>query len=57
MVDINLNVDNDQSDWMVDINLRKMEIGGGSLLQMQGHSFTSVGISATQEEMVEVINS
>ena len=42
---------------MVDINLRKMEIGGGCLLQMQGHSFTSVGISATQEEMVEVINS
>ena len=44
------------SDRMVDMNLIKMEIGG-CLLQMQGHSFTSVGISATQEEMVEVINS
>ena len=24
-------------------------------LQMQGHSFTSVGISGTQEEMIEVV--
>ena len=27
---------------------------GNCLLQMQGHSFTSVGISASQDEMVEV---
>ena len=27
----------------------------GWLFQMEGHSFTSVGISATQEEMVEVM--
>ena len=29
---------------------------GECLLQMQGHSFTSVGISASQEEMAEVNN-
>ena len=41
---------------MADENLIKTEIGE-CLLQMHGHSFTSVGISASQEEMVEVINS
>lgn len=30
---------------------------GECLLQMQGHSFTSVGISGSQEEMVEVASS
>ena len=44
------------SDRIVDMNLIKMEIGG-CLLQMQGHSFTLVGISATHREMIEVINS
>ena len=41
---------------MADENLIKTEIRE-CLLQMHGHSFTSVGISASQEEMVEVINS
>ena len=41
---------------MVGMNLIKVEIGG-CLLQMQGHSFTSVGISATQDQMAEVIHS